>query len=46
MEPAKEQQQPAKENKRQAPAVEVQSKEVDGKTVYLDELTGEWVSKK
>ena len=24
----------------------LQSKEVDGKTVYLDEPTGEWVSKK
>ena len=48
MEPAKEQQQqkPAKEAKRQQPAVEIQSKEVDGKTLYLDEPTGDWVSKK
>ncbi len=47
MEPTKEQQQKAaKEAKRQQPAVEVQSKEVDGKTVYLDEPTGDWVSKK
>lgn len=33
-------------SKRQAPAKEVPSKEIDGKTVYLDEPSGEWVSKK
>jgi hypothetical protein len=32
--------------KQQQPKQEFQTKEVDGKTLYLDEPTGEWVSKK
>jgi len=37
---------PQNEDKRRAPQKEYQTKEEDGKTLYLDEPSGEWVSKK
>jgi len=36
---------PQNEDKRRAPQKEYQTKEEDGKTLYLDEPSGEWVSK-
>jgi len=36
----------AADNKRQQAKKEYQTKEEDGKTLYLDEIKNEWVSKK